>query len=255
MKIIVLMKQVPASDSALRIDESHSWIYEDNLEFETNESDAYALEAGLQLKERHNGEVVVLSIGPVRVQKMLREALARGADRAIHIEASSLRDPLTIASLAARAIETEHPDFILAGIQSDDLGYGETGVVLAEILGLPHATLVMEIEKTGDQSIRVKRELEGGWFQWVALPLPALLTIQSGITTLRYATLKGIMKAKKKEMRQITASDVDLVKKSMLEIVRCSIPQRTKQTRILGGSTKEAATKLVEILQTEVPVL
>lgn len=256
MKIIVLMKQVPAGDSTLHIDESKSWICEDNLTFETNEPDAYALEAGLQFKERHQGEVIVLSIGPARVQQMLREAFAKGADRAIHIiYEGALQDPLSVANAAAHVIESEHPDLILTGIQSNDLGYGETGVLLAEIMGLPHATLVMEMERIGDNSIMIKRELEGGWFQRVELPLPALLTVQSGITKLRYATLMGIKKAKNKEIRQIATPDMDQPKKAGLEIVRCSIPKKTKQTRILEGSPKEVAAKLAQILQTEVHAL
>src|SRR6266446_3531365 len=209
MKIIVSIKQVPVRDSQLRIDANGRWIQENDLSFEINEPDAYALEEALQLKEKHGGEVVALCAGPPRAAQTIREALAKGADRAIHIQEENLKalDPLGVARLMAKAIEPEKPDLILTGLQSDDLGYGQTGVILAELLGLPHATIIMQVEaKNG--SILVKRELEDGWFQHVELPLPALLTIQSGINKLRYATLMGIKKAKSKEVKKLTASDL-----------------------------------------------
>ena len=201
MKIIVAVKQVPVRDSVIHIDSSGKWMDEQDLSFEINEPDAYALEAALLLKEKHGGEVVVLCAGPERAGQTIREALAKGADRAIHIQCDDLvkLDTLGVARLLANAIAAENADLILTGLQSDDLGLGQTGVVMAEMLGIPHATIVMEVEKR-DGSIRVKRELEDGWFQWVEMPLPALLTIQSGISKLRYATLMGIKKAKTKEV-------------------------------------------------------
>ncbi len=160
MKIVVAIKQVPARDSQLRIAPSGKWIDSADLAYEINEPDAYALEEGLQLKEKHGGEVVVLSAGPTRAAQTLREALAKGADRAIHIEIDEERagelDPLASARLLADAVKVESPDLTLTGLQSDDLGYGQTGVVLAELLGLPHATIVMQVEKQ-DSGIRVKR--------------------------------------------------------------------------------------------------
>src|SRR5262249_4969467 len=166
MKIVVAIKQVPARDSLLRIASSGRWIEEADLTYEINEPDAYALEEGLQLKERHSGEVIALCLGPARAAQTIREALAKGADRAIHIEAENLGeyDPLAAGRLMAAVLRTESPDLVLTGLQSDDLGYGQTGVILAELLGLPHATIIMQVEKQ-DGSIRVKRELEDGWFQ------------------------------------------------------------------------------------------
>src|SRR6202142_1456582 len=209
MKIIIAIKQVPSRDSQLKINSSGTWIEDTDLTWEINEPDAYALEAGLQLKEKAGGEVVVLSAGPDRAGQTIREALAKGADRAIHIETdeASITDPLTLARLMARALEAEKPDLVLTGLQSDDLGYGQTGVILAETMGLPHSTLIMHIEAEG-AGIRVKRELEDGWFQHVSMPLPALLTIQSGATKLRYATLMGIKKAKSKEVRKVSATEL-----------------------------------------------
>jgi electron transfer flavoprotein beta subunit len=256
MRIVVALKQVPARDSALRVGPSGRWIREEDLSFEVNEPDAYALEAGLQLKEKHGGEVIVVSAGAARAAQSIREALAKGADRAIHIEEERLEDwdTLGVARLLAKALESEKPDLILTGLQSDDLGYGQTGVVLAELLGLPHATIIMEVEKT-DGAIRVKRELEGGWFQHVEMPLPALLTIQSGISKLRYATLMGIKKAKTKEIRRVTAAELGAAPGQAMEIRRVYLPQRTKQTEILDGSAKDAAAKLVERLKFVVRVI
>jgi electron transfer flavoprotein beta subunit len=256
MKIVVAIKQVPARDSLLRLDQAGGWIQESDLSYEINEPDAYALEEGLQLKEKHGGEVVVLCAGPARAAQTIREALAKGADRAIHIEDENLRalDPLALARLLAAPLKAENPDLILTGLQSDDLGYGQTGVILAEVLGLPHATLIMQVDKQ-DGGIRVKRELEDGWFQHVDMPLPALLTIQSGINKLRYATLMGIKKAKTKEVKRTTAAELGIAAQSTIRFERVYLPEKTKHTQILEGSPKEAAAKLVEKLKFEARVI
>ncbi len=256
MKIVVSIKQVPSRDSLLRVAASGAWIQEADLTYEINEPDAYALEEGLQLKEKHGGEVVVLCAGPARAAQTIREALAKGADRALQIEEENLGafDPLSLARLMARALELEKPDLVLTGLQSDDLGYGQTGVIIAELLGLPHATIVMQVEKQ-DGGIRVKRELEDGWFQNVEMPLPALLTIQSGINKLRYATLMGIKKAKTKEVKRLTAADVGVTPAASIRFSRVYPPEKSKHTQMLEGSPKEAAAKLVEKLKFEARVL
>ena len=257
MKIIVSIKQVPVRDSQLRVDASGRWIQENDLSFEINEPDAYALEEGLQLKEKHGGEVIALCAGPARASQTIREALAKGADRAIHIETDenlSSLDTLGLAKLLAKAAESEKADLILTGLQSDDLGYGQTGVVLAELLGLPHGTLIMHVEKL-EGRIRVKRELEDGWFQNVEMPLPAVLTIQSGSNKLRYATLMGIKKAKNKEIKRLTPGELGVTSTAAATIEKVYLPQRSKQTQILTGSAKEAAAKLVEKLKFEVRVI
>ena len=256
MKIIVSIKQAPARDSLLRINSAGTWIQDDDLSFEINEPDAYALEEALQLKEKNGGEVIALCAGPSRAAQTIREALAKGADRAIHIEEENLRalDPLAVASLMAKAVAPEKPDLILTGLQSDDVGYGQTGVILAELLGLPHATLIMQVEvQTG--SLRVKRELEDGWFQHVEMPLPALLTIQSGISKLRYATLMGIKKAKTKEIKRLTAAEFGASAAPSIEMSRIYVPSRAKQAQIFEGNPKEAAAKLVEKLKFEARVI
>ncbi len=256
MKIIVAVKQVASREAALAIDASGRWIDESELAWEINEPDAYALEAALQVKEKHGGEVIALSLGPPRAAQTLRETLAKGADRAIHVEMeeTAALDSLRVARLLAASARPEQPDLILTGLQSDDVGAGQTGVILAEVLGLPHASIVVQVE-VSDSGARVKRELEGGWYQFVELPLPAVLTIQSGIGKLRYATLMGIKKAKSKEIRRIAAEDlgIDLGGEPALE--RLHWPERTKRTEMIAGSAQEAAARLVEKLKFEARAL
>ncbi|MBV9781718.1 MAG: electron transfer flavoprotein subunit beta/FixA family protein [Acidobacteriaceae bacterium] len=255
MKIIVSVKQVPARDSTLRVNQSGKWLETSDLRYEMNEPDAYALEEALQLKEKSSGEVIVICAGPQRALQTVREALAKGADRAIHVETDEIAfDALATARLLAKAITPESPDLILTGLQSDDLGYGQTGVILAELLGFAHATIVMEVEAKG-QTIRVKRELEDGWFQNVSLPLPAVLTIQSGIKKLRYATLMGIKKAKTKEVKTIPATQLDADSTASMLIECVYLPQRHKQTQIFSGEAKQVAKQLVEKLKFEARVL
>jgi len=256
MKIVVCIKQVPSRDSVLRVNPAGTWIQDADLTYEINEPDAYALEEGLQLKEKHSGEVVALCAGPAGAAQTIREALAKGADRALHIEEDNLAayDPLALARLMAAALRAEKPDLVLTGLQSDDFGYGQTGVILAQLLDLPHATIIMQVEKL-DGAIRVKRELEDGWFQNVEMPLPALLTIQSGINKLRYATLMGIKKAKTKEVKRLTAAELGVAPATSIRFERVYLPEKTKHTQILEGAPKEAAAKLVEKLKFEARVL
>jgi electron transfer flavoprotein beta subunit len=259
MKIIVAIKQVPERDARIRIDAEGKWIDLTDVEFTMNESDAYALEEALQLKEAHGGEVVVLSAGPERVGRTIREALAKGADRAIHIASDELGpyDALGVAGLLAAAVKDEQADLILTGLQSDDLGLGQTGVIVAELLGLPHATLILKIEKT-DRGIKVLRELEDGWFQHLELPTPAVLTIQSGNSKLRYATLMGIKKAKLKEVRTAVVTDLLAaggVAAPVVFLEKVTLPTKQRTTQILGGTPAEAAKTLVEKLQFEVRAL
>jgi electron transfer flavoprotein beta subunit len=254
VNIIVCTKQVPAKDAPLSI--SGNWIRESDIGFEMNEPDSFALEEALRLKEKHTGEVIAVSMGPERVKQTIKEALAKGADRAIHLvdDTAYALDPLGGAKSLAAAIEREKPDLVLTGLQSDDHGFGQTGVLLAEVLGLPHATLIMQIEVQG-QGLRVKRELEAGWFQWVELPLPAVLTIQSGINKVRYATLKGIMAAKKKEIAAVPRESLGVTHEPTQHIERIYVPAKTKKTEFLDGTPKEAAAKLVEKLKHEARVL
>jgi len=253
MNIAVCIKQVPTREWQPRLNESKTWIREQDASFEMNEPDAYALEEALRLREKHGGEVVVCSAGPARVGQVIREALARGADRALHVEDASLAaaDASMVAEALAGTMRDQQFDLILTGLQSDDQGFAQTGVVIAERLGFSHATIIMEVQAS-EGSLRVKRELEGGWFQWVSMPLPAVLTIQSGINQLRYATLKGIMAAKKKAITRVPAAEG---LKPTQRIVSLSVPQKTKHTEMITGSSAEAAAQLVRKLRDERRVL
>lgn len=256
MKILVCMKQVPQKDAPLKLNDSGTWIRED-ISYEVNEPDAYALEEALRQKEKHGGEVVVITAGPARAQQVLREALAKGADRAIHLEDDRFVniDSYNLARAFAAAIKDEQFDLVFTGLQSDDFGAAQTGVILAELLGWPHATIIMQIEKS-DTGIRVKRELEAGYFQFVNMPLPAVLTIQSGINKLRYATLIGIKQAKNKPLRKVTWDAVaGAVGENRQKIEKLYIPQKTKKTEFIEGAPGEIAKKLVEKLKNEIRVL
>jgi electron transfer flavoprotein beta subunit len=262
MKIAVCIKQVVTREWQLRVNDQKTWIRDQDASFELNEPDAYALEEALRLKEKHGGEVIVCSAGPARAAQVIREALARGGDRAIHVEADALAtaDANAVAEALAAAIRDENVDLVLTGLQSDDQGFGQVGVVLAGKLGMPHATIIMEVQIAdaapaqgqGTPALRVKRELEGGWFQWVALPMPALLTIQSGINQLRYATLKGIMAAKKKEIKKIVPPAAAPARQRITSV---SFPEKGKKTQMLPGVPAEAARDLIKRLREDARAL
>jgi len=256
LNILVCMKQVPQKDAPLKLNEAGTWIRED-ISYEVNEPDAFALEEALRQKEQHGGQVVVLTVGPARAQQVIREALAKGADRAIHLEDAAFLalDASNIAKAIAAAIHDDPFDLIFTGLQSDDYGYAQTGVLLAERLGWPHATIIMQIEKR-EGGIRVKRELEAGRFQFVDLPLPAVLTIQSGINKLRYATLLGIKQARNKPVKKVTLADVQhAIGRNLQQIQRLYSPQKTKKTEVLDGTPAEVAKKLVERLRNDARVI
>lgn len=258
MKIIVLMKQVANKDAVLRVGGDEKWIDESNISQQTNESDGYALEEALRMKEsKGEGEVIVCTLGAQSAKTVIKDALARGADRAIHIVVDEVNklSPYQIAKAIADAIREENADLVFTGLQSDDASYGQTGVILAELLNIPHATIVIEVDRASlSDSLRVKRELESGWYQWFKYQLPALLTIQSGISQIRYASLKGIMAAKRKEIKDVTPSIESFAGAQKIE--RVYLPLKLKQTQLLGnGDAKKGAVELVEKLKTEVRVL
>ncbi len=256
MKILVCMKQVPQKDAPLKLNDAGTWIRED-VSYEVNEPDAYALEEALRQKEKHGGEVVVVTAGPARAQQVLREALAKGADRAIHLVDDSFAsiDPVSTARAIAAAIEGESFDIVFTGLQSDDFGFAQTGVLLAELLGWPHGTIIIGIEKA-ETGLRLKRELEAGQYQWMDIPLPCVLTIQSGINKLRYATLIGIKQARNKPVKQLTLADVaSKLGTNLQTIERLYIPVKQKKTEMLQGSSAEIAKKLVDKLRNEARVI
>ncbi len=259
MKIVVCLKQVPARDSLLRLNSAGTWIQETDISFEVNEPDIYALEEALRLKESQGGEVVVCSLGPARAQQAIKEALAKGADRALHLDdpAFANLDSFGIARAMAKALDAEKPDLIVTGLQSDDFGAAQTGVILAELMGLPHSTIIMAIEVQGS-AIKVKRELEAGFFQFIEMSLPALLTIQSGINKPRYATLKGIMAAKNKPLKKLGMADLGLSAADLAprqKFTRVYVPEKRSKTEFFEGGGKDVAAKLVDKLKNEARVL
>ena len=252
MKIAVLVKQVIGSESALEISDNNTWVNEENTTFVMNPPDHYAIEEALLIKEKiGEGEVVIVSQGPARVQKVIREGLAKGADRGIHIEESGQieTDPLSIAKNIVASIKDENFDLILSGLQSDDMGMGQTGVLVGELLGMSTATLAIETE-IDKEKIRVKRELESGWFQWVTLGSPASVSIQSGINQPRYPSLKGIMGAKKKEIKIVQSQNAE--KKQSIEKV--FVPQTSKETEVIDTDLNSTVDRIVEILKSEVKI-
>ncbi|MCS6885903.1 MAG: electron transfer flavoprotein subunit beta/FixA family protein [Acidobacteriota bacterium] len=255
MKILVCVKQVPSRDAILRLNETSQWIQERDIAYEVNEPDAYAVEEALRIKEKLGGEVVILSMGPERAQITIKDALAKGATRAIHICDPKLEhlDPLTQCRVMAEAIRREGFDLLFTGLQSDDNGFGQTGVILGELLGVPSATIAMAVEIQPDgKTVKVKRELESGWFQWYELPLPASITIQSGLNQPRYATLKGIMEAKKKPIQKLSAANLGFDEAALTpkqHVEKVYFPVKNKKTEIIEGSAKEAAAKLAAKLK------
>jgi len=260
MKILVCSKEVSGRDTRYELDDSSRWIREDNVTFEMSECDEYALEEALKLKEKHGGEVVILTVGRSRAEKIMRKGLAMGADRGILVvdEDRRLNSPAGLARAIREAVENESFDLVLAGTQSDDLGYAQTGVMLAEALSMPHVTLVMEITLLPDEGrASVLREMESGTFQRIDLPMPCLLTIQAGISSIRYPSLKGIMQAKRKEIRKISAEELDLQPDILpsLEIVELYEPRVERTAELLEGSTEEVVDQLVDKLKKEARVL
>ena len=252
MKIAVLVKQVPGSESPLNIDSSEKGLDESQVTYITNESDNYAIEEALQICDKgEEGEVVIISMGPERVQKAIREALAKGAHRAIHINtnSSASSDPLVTASALASIMKDEKFDLIFSGLQSDDLGFGQTGVVLGEMLEMSTATLAMSTE-VAEGKIRVKRELESGYFQWITMTLPASISVQSGCNTPRYPSLKGIMGAKKKEIAEVKFDEMD----TFQSVKRLYSPSNSKETVMIEGSTEDIVEKLVDVLKNQIKI-
>ncbi len=248
-KILVCLKQVPHKDARLDVRSDGSWIQDDNIKFEINDYDTYALEEALRLKDQGEAEVVVATVGPERAAQALRTALGMGADRAIHIcdDAFAETDGLGIAKALAAVAKDENFDIVFTGLMSDDANNAVTGPMLAELLGIPHITAVVKTEfKNGD--VEVERELEGGALEVASLPQPCLLAVQTGINEVRYASLKGIMQAKKKPLDKKGLGELGLDAAAVapkLTVEKIFVPPKGAGAEIIEGSADEVAGKLV----------
>ncbi len=264
MKIAVCLKQVPDTEARLRVAKNERWIEEEDLPFVINEGDEYALEEALGLAESSGGEVIVFSLGPERVREALRKALALGAARAVHLVAPEFQggDAQATGRALAAAISREGCDLVLSGSQSDDLGFGATATAVAGELGWPHAWLVMGVEVEGEaKSLKIVREMESGINEILRLSLPAVIEVQAGINHPRYASLKGIMAAKKKPITEPSVADLGLDparigrEGSRLEILSVGFPETGEGAQIFEGDPAVAAKQLVEKLRKEARVL
>lgn len=257
MKICVLVKQVPDKNDEIKLDQSQQAVDKNNFNFITNESDNYAVEEALLIKEKIGGEVVVCTFGDESSVQVVKDALSKGADRGIFIENNSNEDYdiLNISKIFKSVFNEENFDLILSGLQSDDIGNGQLGVLMAEHLNMSHGSLVMQTESSDNTKIKVKRELENGWFQWSELELPASLTIQSGINKPRYASLRGIMMMKKKPIKSVKLSEIDTNAEKIENLKSMYIPQKTKETVRVDGTPDEIAEKLHNILKNDLGLL
>ena len=258
MKICVLMKQVPDKNASLAISSDNRSLNDDNITLACNESDNYALEESLLIKEKNGGEVVVCSLGNETASQILKDAMAKGADRSILISDKKFNDLdiLSIAKIFASTLKKENFDLILSGLQSDDQGNSQLGMLLAELLDMSHASLAMGTEIINEHTIKVKRELENGWFQWTELSLPSSISIQSGINTPRYATLKGIMMVKNKQTETFNAEDLNADNITpLLNVENLYVPIKSKETHFIDGSTDEIIEKLTDVLKNEIKVM
>ena len=251
MKILVCLKQVPHQDSRLEINSEGNWIQEDNIKFEINSYDTYALEEALRIKDAGEAEVVVASIGPDRVTQALRTALGMGADRAVHVKDESVdgSDSLGIAKVLAAVAKEESPDLVLMGLMADDGNFAAVGPMLAELMGVPSATAVVKAERA-EGKVTCERELEGGALEVVELQTPALLAVQTGLNQVRYASLKGIMAAKKKPIDTKTAGDLGLAGQvgadaAKIRVEKIYVPPKGEGAELIEGSTDEVVTKLM----------
>jgi electron transfer flavoprotein beta subunit len=251
MKIMVCLKQVPHQDARLDIDAAGTWIKEDGIKFEINSYDTYALEEALRIKDAGEAEVVVVSIGPERVTQALRTALGMGADRAVHVKDPEVQgsDALGIARILASIAKSENPDMILMGLMSDDGNFSAVPPMLAELVGVPHTTAALKIERSGG-NVTVDREIEGGAHEVQELKTPCLVAVQSGLNQVRYASLKGIMAAKKKPLDVKTAADLGVAGKvgagaAKVKIEKLAPPPKGDRAEILKGSTDDIVKGLV----------
>ena len=255
MKILVCIKQVPDMESRFRIDPAGTWYSDQDLAWRMNEYDEYAVEQAVQLKEQAGGELVVLSVGPDRVKETIKKALAMGADRGVHIqdEQSFARDPFEIASIIAEYGKAEGFDVVFTGMQSQDRGSAQVGVLLGELLGMQSVTTVVGFAYA-DNGVTVRRELEGGLKAVVRFSLPLLVTCQLGLNTPRYPTLPNIMKAKKKELATLAVADL-LKVAALTATEKMAYPEKRGGALVLEGDVGALSDQLIKLLKEKTTVL
>ena len=255
MNILVCIKQVPDMESKFKVGAEGTWYDSADLAWRMNEYDEYAVEQAVQLKEKTGGDLTVLCIGPDRVKETMKKALAMGCDRGVHVadDASFTRDPFAIASIIAEFARSKGFDLIFTGMQSQDRGSAQVGVLAAEMLNLPSITTIVDFA-FDNNTISVKRELEGGVKAKVTCPTPALVTCQLGLNTPRYPTLPNIMKAKKKELLSIPVADL-LKVQGLEETASLYFPEKKGGGLILEGDIGDLADRLIKILKEKTAVL
>jgi electron transfer flavoprotein beta subunit len=257
MNIIVCVKRVPeTSEADISVDKSGKDIDKSGLAFDLNEWDSYAIEEAIQLKEKHGGTVIVLSVGGEDSNESIRKCLAMGADDALRLTDPAFigSDGFATAKILAEAIRKFPYDLILTGAQAEDDGYGQVGITVARLLGIPSASLVNHLE-VQDKKVKAHRELEGGLEEVYEIDLPALLTIQTGINEPRYVSIMGIRKVAKKEIKVMGASDLNLkpeevgLSGSHIQLEKVFFPPVGKGAVMIGGNPEEVSIKVLDIVK------
>ena len=260
MKILCCIKMVPEKDARLRVAGDGAWIVPEGISYAISECDRYAVEAALRLKESAGGEVTVLSVGDEKVSKGIKEALAMGCDKAIHVQTPAVEraDAVTIAKVIAKAVKDQEFQAVFCGVQSDDLAYNAVAPAVAEFLGASHVQIVLSLEPVGSSAMKVSHELDNNLIETVEVPLPVVLGVQSGIYDVRYASLKGIMGAASKPQAKLSLEDLGLSESDLttkVKIQSMALPQRTSQAEMIEGDAATMAKTLVEKLKTQAKVL
>ena len=255
MRIAVLMKAVVEPESRIGLG-SDGEVQCANFRYELNEYDLYAVEEAIRMAELYDAEVTVVSAGPEEAVQSLRKGLAMGATDAIFVPVEeSMGDAFLSAEVLADVLKPVQPDLILSGVESNDLGGSQVGVLVAEQLGYVAATMVISVKVGNDGVLNVRRELEGGNFVDVDLPMPAVLTIQTGRNEPRYPSLKGIMAAKRKDLVRLELSGLDIGDSQLGETIEYSYPPRRERAQMIEGSSEAMASELVSLLRAKDKVL
>lgn len=256
MKIGVLLKQVPDTETKIKIRADGKGIDESDIKWIMNPYDEYAVEEALRLKEKSGGEVVIVTAGPARAVEVIRQAMAMGADRGIHIETGDVTlDPYTTACALFQAAKNESFDIIFAGKQAVDNDSGQVAIGVAEKLNWPHVTPVEKFSLMDDKTVSAQRPVAGGTKEIIEAKLPAVIGCEKGLNEPRYASLPGIMKAKSKPVAALKIADLLGGEKPKIDISKYSLPPERKAGKVIPGEPEEAATELVRLLREEAKII